>query len=40
MTGLIFMKFTRLTKEAIWITYNRFQMNWLTLGDVQNFKIP
>ena len=40
MTGPIFMKFIKLTNEGIWTTYTKFQTNWLTLGDLQNFKIP
>ena len=34
MTGLIFMKFTRLNKDGIWSTYTKFQTNQLNLGDV------
>ena len=34
------MKFTWLSKRGIWRVYTKFQMNWVTLGDVQNFKIP
>ena len=34
MTGPIFMKFTKLTKEGIYSTYTKFQMNQLTLGDI------
>ena len=40
MSGSISMKFARLTKESIWSTYTKFQMNQLNLGDVQNFKTP
>ena len=29
-----FMKFIQLTKEGIWTTYTKFQMNQLTLGDI------
>ena len=34
------MKFTQLTKRDIWRVYTKFQMNQLTLVDVQNLKIP
>ena len=34
------MKFIWLTKEGIWTTYTKFQMNQLNLGDIHNFKIP